>query len=195
MDPAYPRQPAARPHSIENGHHSPPNFAPQRQAPSREPRNSHAFLPAVDVEGSTRGLDAVNLSRFRSAYAGPGFNGLDQHDHAQQPPQRKQLPAQPQPHHSRGLSLATASADAAPSSLGQFGILAPAPVGSYAGPDMLLTAGSGALRPSPANDSGSSEPSQGPQPATKFVENPPDLIRWRQRLFDLEAPVILSEAE
>jgi hypothetical protein len=142
------------------------------------------------------GLSEVSVATVAAVAGHDNLTG--QHQQNQQP-QRKQLPHQRQTHPSPGVSPGAASSNTTLPSLGQFGMSAPTPTDGHVMAGMPRNGSADPARASPAtpaNDPAGLEPSRsGQQLPAKFVENPPHLDLWRQKLFDLEETVILTPEE
>jgi hypothetical protein len=131
-----------------------------------------------------------------------GFSGIEpaltrepQHNQ-QRPLAREQLLSQHQAHASRGPSPGTApSTNPALPPFDQFGIVPPSPASNRVVNEALRTGSVDLARTSSADGSPAIGSARGGQSPVNIVENPPDLDIMRQRLFDLEEAVILTEEE
>jgi hypothetical protein len=214
-DPAFSQAPAARPHSTTHGRLQPLSFAPDHHTRFREAEDSHGLSalngPGAGSASSTPVFHPPDFfNGFPSSYPGPLPGSAATEPHAfsaigplpaaeprrnQQQQSSRRLPRQRQAYASRISSPSTASTDNALPPLSQFSTLPPSKVRVRAlaeeprsGSADLATTGS-------AHGSGSLEPTRGGQPPVDIVEKPPKLDLWRQKLFDLEEPVILTNEE
>ncbi|GAB1311224.1 GST N-terminal domain-containing protein [Madurella fahalii] len=124
-----------------------------------------------------------------------GHGQHQQQQQQQQQPQRKQLPGQRQNQQDRKLPRPTPAADTTSSPLGRFSILGPTPADSPAVTDVARNWGAESGSATPTRDSAGPEAANGMRLPVKFVENPPHLDEWRQRLFNLEEAVVLTEEQ
>lgn len=221
--PESPQPPGAHPHSAAHVRLQPLNFAPEHR-PSRfraaGDSRGHGLSPlglpgltgVTEVDTSSApGFHTQGLTTFPSPYAVPSpshglFRGLDhvqnvstnlQHRHLRPPP-RGQLPFPPQTHERRDRPPLTPSTDVALPPLSQFGLLSRSQTGSRVATDVNDVPGTEStdlVRTAFAKGPASLEPMRGGQLHTDTGEEPPDLALWRQRLFALEAPVILTTEE
>jgi hypothetical protein len=176
---------------------------------------SHGFSPvAVPAVGSVGHIPVFHPqglnSPVQSPYGSPpslhgGFGGLSHVQAASPGAQHRNLhlhpPRQRQTPESRDRSpLALSATDVvALPPLSQVGLLPSSSAGGRVVPSGVPRAESAdpVRTTTPATGgSVSLEPIRGRQLSTDVVvEEPPDLGRWRQRLFDLEAPVVLTAEE
>ncbi|KAH6636720.1 hypothetical protein F5144DRAFT_591766 [Chaetomium tenue] len=77
----------------------------------------------------------------------------------------------------------------------QFGTPSQSPVAASAVTRVPRARDSDLVKAAPTNGSGSLGLARGGQLPANIVENPPDLHLWRQKLFDLQSPVILTNEE
>ena len=79
--------------------------------------------------------------------------------------------------------------------LNQFGTPSQSPAADPAVTGVPRDGSTDLAKADPANGSGSLGLARGGQLPANIVENPPDLHLWRQKLFDLQSPVILTNEE
>ena len=220
--PEFPQPPGAHPHAATQVRLRPLNFAPEphpsrfREAgDSRGHGLSPLGLPGLTGLAEVDGISSAPVfhtqgpTSFPSPFAGPPpshglLRGLDhvqnvstnpQHGHLR-PPSRDQPP--PQTHERRDRLPLTPSTDVALPRLSQFGLLSQSQTGSRVATDVNdgpRTECTDLVRTASAKGRAALEPTCSGQLHTDIVEEPPDLAQWRQRLFALEAPVILTAEE
>ena len=194
----------------------PPNSAAGPQSHFRGTGDSHELPPlhssGIDSIGTSPLFHAPEFDGFSGSYTGPPSgsvvgaaipsHALDEikpvpvaeprHNEQNTSGGRFERPGQTHAH--ENPSHSTTIGTAVPP-LSQFGILPQSSAADPAVAEVPRDRRADLVRTDPANGSGSLVLARDGQLHANILENPPDLHLWRQKLFDLASPVILTNDE
>ncbi|KAK3299088.1 uncharacterized protein B0H64DRAFT_90781 [Chaetomium fimeti] len=213
---AFPRAPPATGHvTTTNVRLQPSNSTAGHQSHFGRTRDPHGLPPpdasSSDNVGPSPAFHASGFNGFANSYTGPPSGSVvSAATLSHTLDEIKPVPATEPEHHEHDISggafgllgQTNAHRDSGTDTIGtllpplsQFGILSQNSVANRAVTEVPSDRNTNLVRTDSAHGSGSLGVSGDGQLPANIVENPPNLDLWRQKLFELEKPLILTNEE